>query len=647
MTSAIPLQNVPLVDSNGKITIAWQRFLLSLAQGGASFTLTVDGISGNVSSVNFGDGLYGTVSGGAATITSGLDITTDAGANITNISSIHLDGFDISGTSPSLTISSPNSGIAVGVSNVVINKNAEFLNFIGLVDVTSIGDTVFISVGAPVFQNHGTNIGTGTTINAGSLLSASSLGGQLIELDFTGISAQQGMASLGAFFDLDIGHGLAGNIGTGSLSGTLSLSGLAEWEQAGTLISLPITTLGTNLTLNSGTLNASGGTALVIENQGTSIGTASTINAGANLSAAISGSVATFIGNAGIIAQVGTTTQSVGTLDAGSNIVFNGTSPNLTISATGTLSGGIVVANNGASTGTVGTISADGSTTTFNSTGTISALGGGGGITITDGVQTLPVSTLKVNNLGLVQIGGNPAVVQTRNFATGGTVRLLGAVTPGNTILIITIGPSPVSLLGGIPLLSSDGSFASGLCAYSAVASSSVSPSFSASYPAHIFEISGVVSVGSASTAVSDSSSTYSVPVSISSPESLVIVATLDPSVNNNGTGAGSFSSGGVLLSQDATIAAQSVGGLVFGVSDATVGTTAFTFHDATNRYNTALVIKFDGSAVPVASITPSIPVTINGMPEGSFQNMVITTGNAVTTATLSGSILTLALGTP
>lgn len=380
-TPAIPLANVPISTSAGQITLPWQRFFLSLLDAGGSINAVVNGKTISVSAIDIGAGLAGTVTGGNLVLTSGLAIT-ESGETLEQVNSLVLKGnFGLSGSDGSATITAPDGAVQIAAYGVILNEAASVLNFTGNIGVNSIGDEVFISVGAPIIQNGGTSIGSATTFNVTAPLTTS-IAGNVATTGFEGISAQQGTASLGAFIDLDIGAGLVGTIGTGSLAGTLSLANAGVISLSGTSGTI---TLGSNLSLSGQTLNAApGGTLVAIE---------------------------------------GTASISVGTLHAGANVSFSGASPNLTINGSSTMSANITVENQGTSIGTAGTINA-------TSPVTASVAGGVASFTSSGGSGGYPAGTV-------------PTVVQVAyNTAGGNGATFASAPTNGNLLVAINFNPT-------------------------------------------------------------------------------------------------------------------------------------------------------------------------------------------------------------
>jgi hypothetical protein len=314
----------------------------------------------------------------------------------------------------------------------------------------------------------------------------------------------------------------------------------------------------------------------------------------------------------------------------------------------------IIIENNGTAFSTAatainfegagGTITMAGETVTVDLTG---GGGSGGSLTITDGSTTLSdISELLVTNLGLQSVGGSPAIVQYANFPNGGNVSLGQAVKVGNTIVICTVGQQPPSSFGGLDLAVQSGGFPDGIAFYAGIASSVVSPEASISCPASIFEISGVISTVTSAVAVANSSSTYSIPFSDVNANSFVLVATnaVGNGNNNNGAGSTDFTPNETYKIQYSVVSAQSVGGLIFGVPDPVTVDSELTFNDPENPYTQAILIEFVGSASAVPSITPKIPVTINGNTAAPFTSLNVTTTGSSPSASVTGGVLTLGL---
>lgn len=257
MTNALPLQNVAIADKTGKVTVPWQRFFLALQNGNEAVQVVLGGTAYSVGSLDFGSGFYGNVSGHSVTLTSGMEIISGS-STLENVNTLALEGdFNISGTGESLTLSIPAGAVEVASNGIIINGAAELLNFSGNAQVTSLANGAQINVGGAVFYSHGTLLGAGNVVNAGTLLTATEPGFGTIDLDFSGMPALSGTTALGSFTAIDLVSGLGGTI----VSGTLNLT-------------------------------ASGASALVIENAGTSIGTAGTLNAASGVSFSLSGSIA-------------------------------------------------------------------------------------------------------------------------------------------------------------------------------------------------------------------------------------------------------------------------------------------------------------------------------------------------------------------
>jgi hypothetical protein len=273
--------------------------------------------------------------------------------------------------------------------------------------------------------------------------------------------------------------------------------------------------------------------------------------------------------------------------------------------------------------------------------------GGGGSLTITDGSTVLNnVSEVLVKNLGLTSAGGPPAIVQYANFPNGGNVYLGQSVKVGNTLVICTIGQQPPSSLGGLDLAVQSGGSPDAIAFYAGTASSAFSPEVSINYPASIFEISGVISTVTSAVAVANSSSTYSIPFSDVNANSFVLVATNAVSYGNNNNGAGStdFTPNETYKIQYSTVAGQSVGGLIFGVPDPVTVDSELTFNDPENSYTQAILLEFVGSSPNVPTITPTIPLTINGTTPATFTSLNVTTTGDSSSASVSGGVLTLGL---
>lgn len=154
MSNALTIQPPPtgvpfLTGSN--ISLAWQNWLLAIANRTGGFNVVIDGVTYNVSSLAPGAGLFASIQGNALSLSSGLSLSDTAGDTATNVSTINLgEGFILApGPTGTATLTVDAGLLTVLEGGVMVSNHVGTLNFTGSAIVTEVGktDQVVIDVG--------------------------------------------------------------------------------------------------------------------------------------------------------------------------------------------------------------------------------------------------------------------------------------------------------------------------------------------------------------------------------------------------------------------------------------------------------------------------------------------------------------------
>ena len=256
-----------------------------------------------------------------------------------------------------LSASSPGFGSIAGYIGILVTYN----------DPTS--DHVTITVPPLTVWNGGTEVSTNLhSMSAGSGIILTGDANDATITSFLDIGGQQVEETLALGLGLSIS-------GTSPEGLTLTNTGVLALSQ-GSAAAAGTINIGAGLSL-SGTSSETLLNAGVLDLVQGSISLAGNITLGSAFT--ISGQTLNVSGGGGMMATVGSSPASYGTLVAGPQISFSGNAPNLTLNASGTLSGGIIIENQGASIGNAGTINvSSGLTASIDGDIAIFTSGGGG-----------------------------------------------------------------------------------------------------------------------------------------------------------------------------------------------------------------------------------------------------------------------------
>lgn len=183
--SFLPQFGMPIVDKNGKATMQLQQFFMRLAKASSGLSVTVQGGSGAVSAISFGNGFDGNLSGTTLSLTAGMDVIDADGAQFQATNRLQFGaGFEVSGGSGGVTISGGGTALRIMQNGVQISDGVDLLNFTGNVQAKLIGDEVYIAVGGVQANGDGgsySNLASGSNIiltpdDQGDLTISSALG---------------------------------------------------------------------------------------------------------------------------------------------------------------------------------------------------------------------------------------------------------------------------------------------------------------------------------------------------------------------------------------------------------------------------------------------------------------------------------------
>ena len=462
---------------------------------------------------------------------------------------------------------------------------------------------------------------------------------------------------------------------------TIANAGVVDLVQ-GSITAAGVIDIGANLTLNAGgTLSGSagGGGSLGVNYAGTIY---PTVAAGAEISLSGAAGILT-IASEGITAEVGTIFSSFNTLVAGSEITFSGTSPDLTISSAGGSGGitefvqGTITATGTATVGTgltltgttnptltagtaAGTIGVEfggtlyptlaaGSGFTLTGSGatlTGSASGGGGGfISITDGINTEEITQLVVNNLNLMLSSSSPVLVQTAMGVGSGTIQF-SSNTTANNLIVAMVGYNNAPTMTGYTQQFNFGGF-NGVAAFTKSATGTLETLTGVGDSSVYIVLYEFSNVGGTSVQYPLTISNPGGGSVITAPVTVGVIDSIILTVLHNGNGS---ATGNTPEPAGSSLdASYQTGGTEFFLRSPVVENSTITIGLTINPFTTVTAgsLLVIGESSGAATITPNIPTTINGTFAGDFETMTITTGNTATSVSISGTSLILNLGTP
>lgn len=325
-------------------------------------------------------------------------------------------------------------------------------------------------------------------------------------------------------------------------------------------------------------------------------------------------------------APAGTLTRGLSESSTGSLISFAGNSCDVTLD----MISPVQVSAGAASAGLIPAL---------NAAGQLDSSMGGGTIAITDGTNTLTqMEALKVNNLGLTIALAPVVVVQSAGY--GASAPFAKTPTSGNLLVAIIESQSNFVTPSGWTLQES---FSIGgiNCGLFTQISTGVQPSVwpGLNGPNWMWEITngGAFTAFKGSISITGSAASFAVPPGAG----LVLAGFLTlPDQNPPSLSSPVPSTASILVAVQGPYGSASA--IIYeSANTGTSGTIGFTDPGITSGQVVGIFLPGAGTG-DSASITPSIPVMINGTAEGDFQSLVVTTGNTTTSASLSGSVLTL-----
>jgi hypothetical protein len=276
-----------------------------------------------------------------------------------------------------------------------------------------VGNKAYISVGTAIIESDGTSIATASTLNFGTLFKVTGAE-DYAEIDFAGLTAFQGTASLGQFIDIDLGQGVVGSIGTGSLAGTLSLSGtgMEFISGASTVSGVFEAVAGSGVSF----LETASGTITI-----NAPGLISAVHGTNGVSASIASGTLDLSGTLLELIEGTTTLTGILGLVAGANVSISGTSGGLgTLAVLSTAASGFYYG------GTLFTALAAGSNITLTPSGTTLVASGAAG--------------------GGYSAGTVPTVVQVASStSSSGSAAFAVAPTAGNLLVAMNFNPGSAS----------------------------------------------------------------------------------------------------------------------------------------------------------------------------------------------------------
>lgn len=254
--------------------------------GGGEITISNNGtVLGTATEIDASGGATFSLSGTTA------ELTASGGGSYVGGTGITVVGTTITNTEPYIAPVA-GSGISIAAGNTIINASPNQAP-VGGTGISVSGQTVNNS-GVLALGGVAGNITLGTNLTlSGQTLNASGGAGPTYSAG-TGISID-GSNSIDNTGVLQVG-GASGNItlGNGATMSGQTLAVSTEISQGGTVTAVPVMTLGSNLTLSGTTLSASttASANLTFELNGTSVGTAGTINALPGISVSVAGGTA-------------------------------------------------------------------------------------------------------------------------------------------------------------------------------------------------------------------------------------------------------------------------------------------------------------------------------------------------------------------
>lgn len=472
-----------------------------------------------------------------------------------------------------------------------------------------------------------------------------SIVGDTLSLSGTGLEFIEGTTVITGVLEVVAGAGMTI---AGTSGGPVTLSAAAS----GGGITAVNTTNGITGSISGGTLDLSGTLLELIEGTTTLTGILGIV-AGSNVTiGGTSGGLGTIsstasIGSGGITEFIQGTLTATGAATLGSGLSLSGTT-NPTLSNTG-----LIEFLNG-TTAISGAITVGSGITFSGNTISAAASVGSAGLIITDGPTAVAnPSILNISGAGttLTASGIPPSIVQSASGSSVSSVAVSLPANPtiGNLLVCFTQQGTAAAGFTQLGTLQNNG-YAGASVFFKVCTTPATDKTITVTHSADavtglFFEIA---SAGTLAIQGGASSGPSPTAASITPTVLSLVLSHFAFNTGTGGTPSAPLPSGAIIEKSinDVNNALSCVVGSAGAGAPIIAGVTAPSGSGGV-AYNQLVISPLASKVAADLAIETSTPVTINGTAAGNFQSLVITTGNSITSVSLSGSALTINLGTP